>query len=90
MGYALAGRIDEAHAILERLNELAESRHVPPLEWVSVYAGLGDLDTSFEWLEKAYSARSSNLPLYRFRPGAKLLEHDPRLAEILRRMGLEE
>ena len=45
--YAKSGRVDEAHAVLERLEELANSRYVAPLERVSVYAGLGDLDKSF-------------------------------------------
>ena len=43
LAYARSGRVDEAHALVERLNELAESRYVPPLEWASVYAGLESL-----------------------------------------------
>ena len=90
LAYARSGRVDEAHALVERLNELAESRYVPPLEWASVYAGLGDLDNSFEWLDKASDERSSFLPLYRFRAAGRILEQDPRFSDLMRRSGLEE
>ena len=88
--YAKSGRVDEAHAVLERLEDLAKSRYVAPLERASVYAGLGDLDRSFEWLEKAYDERSSNLPLVRVWPIGKDIEDDPRYSDLMRRMGLEE
>lgn len=91
MAYALAGRTDDARATLDRLHRFeAEGHHVPHVEWVSIYAGLGDLDASFEWLEKAYVDRASDLALYRFRPGARILEKDRRFADLFRRMGLEE
>jgi tetratricopeptide (TPR) repeat protein len=88
--YAKSGRVDEAHAVLERLDELANSRYVAPLERAYVYAGLGDLDKSFEWLEKAYDERASNLLFARVLPIRKDIEHDPRFSDLMRRMGLEE
>ena len=88
--YAKSGRVDEAHAVLERLEELANSRYVAPLERANVYAGLGDLDRSFEWLEKAYDERSSNLLLAHFSPIGKDIEHDPRFSDLMRRIGLED
>jgi tetratricopeptide (TPR) repeat protein len=88
--YAKSGRVDEAHAVLERLDELANSRYVAPTEKAYVYAGLGDLDRSFEWLEKAYDERSGDLPFARAFPIGKDLEHDPRFSDLMRRIGLEE
>ena len=88
--YAKLGRVDEAHAVLERLEELSKSRYVAPLERAYVYAGLGDLDRSFEWLEKAYDERSSNLLWARVLPIGKDIEHDPRFSDLIRRIGLEE
>ena len=87
--YARSGRVDEAHAVLERLEELSKSRYVAPLERAYVYAGLGDLDNCFEWLEKAYDERTSILILARVLTIANDIGHDPRFADLTRRVGLE-
>ena len=88
--YAKSGRIDEAHGVLERLDELAETRYVSPIEKASVYAGLGDLDRFFEWMEKAYEERTSEVPLVRILPFIDDVEQDPRFVALMRRIGLEE
>ena len=88
--YAKSGRVDEAHAVLERLDELSNSRYVAPSERAYVYAGLGDLDRSFEWLEKAYDERSGDLLFARVWPIGKDIGHDPRFSDLMRRIGLEE
>ena len=88
--YAESGRVAEAHGVLARLDELAETRYVSPLERAAVYAGLGDLDKFFEWLERAYEGRASDMPFLRVSPWGEDVEQDPRFAELLRRVGLEE
>ncbi|GMR22052.1 MAG: serine/threonine-protein kinase [Acidobacteriota bacterium] len=88
--YAKSGRVDEAHAVLERLEEMSKSRYVAPIESAYVYAGLGELDHCFEWLEKAYDERSGNLLLARVWPMGQDIEHDPRFADLMRRIGVEE
>ena len=72
------------------MDELAETRYVSPLDRAGVYAGLGDLDKFFEWMERAYDERASDLPLVRNFPWVEDVERDPRFAELLRRVGLEE
>ena len=88
--YAKSGRVDEAHTVLERLDGLAETRYVSPLQRAAVYAGLGDPDRFFEQMERAYEERTSELPLLRIFPWVEDVEQDPRFAELLRRVGLEE
>ena len=88
--YAKSGCVDEAHSVLERLDELAETRYVAPLERAAVYARLGDLDKFFEWLDRAYEGRASDMPFLRVSPWVEDVEQDPRFAELLRRVGLEE
>ena len=88
--YAKSGRVDEANAVLERLDDLAKSRYVAPIERAYVYASLGDLDRSFEWLEKAYDERSGNLMFARVFPIGKDIDQDPRFSDLMRRIGLEE
>ena len=88
--YAKSGRVDEAHAVLERLEELAKSRYVAPIEKAFVYAGLGDLDNCFEWLEMAYDERKSELLFLHVSPMGKDIELDPRFSDLMRRIGLQE
>lgn len=53
------------------------------------YAGLGDKEKTFEWLERAYSDRSYYLPVY-LTTDARLdwLHSDPRFKDSVRRIGL--
>jgi hypothetical protein len=54
---------------------------------VRVYAGLGEKDRAFEWLEKAYEEHSvANINV---NPVYDLLRSDPRFQGILRRMNLQ-
>ena len=76
--YAKSGRVDEARALLEHMEELAKSRYVDPVQRASIYAGLADFDGSFEWLEKACDERSGTLLFTPTNPIARDLEHDPR------------
>jgi len=48
----------------------------------AVYAGLGDKDQAFGWLEKDFQARSGLLAF-------ESLPSDPRYADLLKRMGLK-
>ena len=58
------------------------------LAWV--YAGLGDKDQAFAWLEKDFQDRSGTLAnqITHF-PMLATLRSDPRYADLLRRMGLK-
>jgi hypothetical protein len=55
-----------------------------------VYAGLGDKDQAFAWLEKDFQQRSGQLPTIAFRLHFEDLRSDPRYADLLRRMGLKQ
>jgi tetratricopeptide (TPR) repeat protein len=54
-GYILArlGRTQEALEILSTLKGLSDQRYIPPYTIALVYAGLGNRDATFEWLENA-------------------------------------
>jgi hypothetical protein len=56
----------------------------------TVYAGLGDRDKAFEWLEKAYQERSPRLTWLKVEPMLDSIRSDPRYADLLRRMGLPQ
>lgn len=55
-----------------------------------VYAGLGQKDQAFDWLEKAYQERSNYLIFLRVLESMAPLRSDPRFYELLRRIGLQQ
>jgi serine/threonine-protein kinase len=88
--YAVTGRRPDALKILQRLDELQKHRFVSTISRVYVYAGLGDKDKAFEWLEKAYQERSDSLAWFKFDPESKNLRDDPRFAALMRKIGFTE
>ncbi|HEV2045071.1 MAG TPA: tetratricopeptide repeat protein [Chthoniobacterales bacterium] len=88
--YAVTGRRADALKILQRLDELQKRRFISTISRVYVYAGLGDKDKAFEWLEKAYQERSDSLAWFRFDPESKSLRSDPRFAILMRKIGFTE
>ncbi len=42
----------------------ARKSYVAPYNIAAIYAGLGDTDKAFEWLERAFQARSYLLAIY--------------------------
>jgi hypothetical protein len=57
------------------------------VDFAVVYAGLGDADSTFLWMERAYQTRATRvheLPSIYF----DSLRPDPRYADLMRRIGL--
>jgi hypothetical protein len=53
-----------------------------------VYAGLGDRDAAFRWLDQGYQIRYAIMGWVRSDPSFAPLHSDPRWLPLLRRMGL--
>jgi TolB-like protein/DNA-binding winged helix-turn-helix (wHTH) protein/Tfp pilus assembly protein PilF len=85
--YAMAGNRREAKKVLGELHALARDRYVPPQCFVDVYWGLRDREKVFEWLEKSYKERSNSLLWLGVLPDMDWLRSDPRLDNLLRRIG---
>ncbi|MDT8067662.1 MAG: protein kinase [Terriglobia bacterium] len=58
------------------------------LQIAEVYAFRGEVDLAFAWLERAYVQRDAGLSLIKDDPLLKNLDHDPRYAAFLKKMGL--
>ena len=86
--YALEDRREEARQVLDKLSELAKREYVAPLLMAQIYAGLGEKDRAFEWMEKSYDDRSLGIA-GKWYPGFDPLRSDPRFADLLRRMNLQ-
>src|SRR6266487_2101817 len=89
-GYAVTGRRGDALKSLETLDEIEKKHYVSRIARVYIYAGLGDKDKAFEWLEKAYQERSDSLAWFRKDPESKSLRSDPRFAVLMRKIGFTE
>jgi TolB-like protein/Flp pilus assembly protein TadD len=87
--YAVSGKKDEAQKVLDQLKELSTQRYVAPYNVAVIYAGLGDKDEAFRWLDRAYDARSYILAVY-LNTDSRLdnLRADPRFSALRARVGL--
>jgi TolB-like protein/DNA-binding winged helix-turn-helix (wHTH) protein/Tfp pilus assembly protein PilF len=85
--YGRSGDKAGAFSILKELTTMSAQRYVSPMDFAVIYAGLGDADSTFHWLEKAYATRATRvheLPLMYF----DSVRSDPRHANLLMRVGL--
>jgi serine/threonine protein kinase/tetratricopeptide (TPR) repeat protein len=86
--YAVEDKKQEATAILRDLLQMSSRQYVSPYSVALVYAGLGDKDAAFRWLDKAYEERSVRLINIAVHPRFAGLRDDPRFAALVRRIGL--
>ena len=88
-GYGVAGKRIEAISIAKELEEKYARRESKGMYVAGVYAGLGDKDKAFEWLEKAFQNKE-DLGFVRWRIHYAPLRDDPRYKDLLKRMNLPE
>jgi serine/threonine-protein kinase len=87
--YAVSGKKAEAQTLLKELKGLSEQKYVQSYDIALIYAGLGDKDQAFDWLEKACRDRSGWMPYLKIEPRLNGLRSDPRFEDLLGRIGLE-
>ena len=89
--YAVSGNRAEAQKVLDHLKGLSAHSYVSPYSSAVIYAGLGEKDQAFAWLERAYQERSYFMAVY-LTTDARLdsLHADSRFVELRRRVGLPE
>ena len=84
--YARAGKTDEARKILAQFAEKAATEHTGDYGIALIYAGLGEKDHAFAWLDKAYADHDKGLCFLMVDPPLDPLRPDPRFQDLLRRM----
>jgi adenylate cyclase len=87
--YAGAGRRSEALKVLDNLKEQSYHRYVDPVAFVTIYAGLGDYDQAFQWMDEAYRERDGILVTLKSALWDPL-RSDPRFQAIYKKVGLPE
>ncbi len=86
---AMLGRMEEAQEILARLEDESKRQYVRSEILAMGYAAIGELDTAFASLERAFQARSAGLIYLHLDPGYEPLRGDPRFDDLVRRIGLQ-
>ena len=76
--------------LLAELLEISKRRYVSPAAIASIYAALGDKDQAFAWLEKADAARDGILVRLKVDARYDNLRSDPRFADLMGRVGLQQ
>jgi tetratricopeptide (TPR) repeat protein len=93
--YGLAGRRDEAEAVLNQLHDMRRDDYVSAICLARVCSRLGENEKAIEWLEKAFDERNGEMLFLKGEmEGAaesdplRALASDPRVNAIFERMNL--
>jgi serine/threonine-protein kinase len=84
---AQAGDRGDAERILAEMKERAKTGYVPMVAMVQLHLALGDVDGTFEWLDRAFAYRASFLVPMKEYPFLDPVRDDPRFQEMLRGAG---
>ena len=87
--YARHGRLNDARATMQAVQELAQKQFVSPYGIASYYAVIGENDGALDWLEKAYSERDGTLVWLKVHPRLDGLRGEPRFRDLLARLQLD-
>jgi TolB-like protein/DNA-binding winged helix-turn-helix (wHTH) protein/Tfp pilus assembly protein PilF len=86
--YGVTGKRAEALRVAQALEEASKKEYVDPYVIAIVYAGIGDKDRAFAWLNKAYEERSTFLNHLHVENFFDSLRSDKRFSALSRRIGL--
>ena len=86
LAYHSLGRARDSDAALKKLISIREKDWA--FQIAQVYAYRGETDKSFEWLSRAYDQHDGGMTAMKLDSLLKNLHHDPRYAELLRKMHL--
>src|SRR5437763_1334508 len=88
--YSSLGRVGDVEAIRDELVARARREHVQASILAIVAASLGRMDETFELLERACEEHDGILVYSKRYPFFKVLQADPRMARIYRRIGFPD
>jgi DNA-binding winged helix-turn-helix (wHTH) protein/TolB-like protein len=86
--YAASGKHAEAQQVLKDLEQLQSQRYVSPYTVAAIYAGLGNQEQAFTWLEKAVEERDVWLMNLKVDPVFTKLRSNRKFDDLLARIRL--
>jgi serine/threonine protein kinase/tetratricopeptide (TPR) repeat protein len=84
--YGLAGRKEDARKVLAKLLEKRKTQFLPPTQIAMIYGALGERDTAFAWLERAFEDKAWLMDEMNVDPLFDVFRGDPRFDDLIRRM----
>src|ERR1700756_1397078 len=86
--YSAIGKKAEAEMILRDLERKLQETSASPYTMATIWAGLGQNDKAFDFLERAYSEKSLDISSLKSGLALDSLRPDPRFQNLLGRIGL--
>ncbi len=86
--YGYSGNREKARDILATLRDASKIHYVSAFDMAAVFAGMGENDNAFHWLEKSYSERESQMAFLGITRRMNGVRSDPRYSDLLHRMHL--
>jgi TolB-like protein/Tfp pilus assembly protein PilF len=84
--YARGGQHEKTLRLREELTRKSEDTFIAASVFAMLSMAIGDLEQTFEWLDKAYDERDSGLATLYSHPAFLPIRSDPRFQALLRRM----
>jgi TolB-like protein/Tfp pilus assembly protein PilF len=87
---AMSGQPEKARQLLAELRDKSESECIPPTNIAALCATLGEIEQMFDWLEKGYEMRDSNMVFLKTMPDYDPIRPHPRFQSLLSRLSFPD
>ena len=87
VGYAMAGRRDDATKLLNRITSPTYDRAAVSYDVAQIYAALGDLPQAIDWLERAYTRKDAGITEATVDPMFDTIRDNPRFVAFVQKVG---
>jgi adenylate cyclase len=88
--YAISSRRRDAQKVIDELKGRMKNEYIRPYLFAKIYASLGEIDQSFEWLDKAYNEHDVSLAFMLNDETLVMLHSDQRFNRLLKKINLEQ
>jgi TolB-like protein/Tfp pilus assembly protein PilF len=86
--YARMGQADKAREMIRKLEVHVQKTGLGRYEIALIYTGLNQKDDAFTWLEKSFAEHDKGVTYLKIDPCLDPLRSDPRLNDLIKRVGL--
>ena len=90
LGFAMAGRSDEAQRLLTQILSPSYDRAVVSYDVALIYVALGDQTRAMAWLEKAHTEKHASMTELAVDPMLDPIRDSPRFKALLDRINKEQ